>query len=90
MPRLVVIGPGETRTLGAGATFTGPSVPRFVQIRVSILRNATEFVSIAERQPLTDAQFDRWLQGNESIELNAIPVRYEPAVTARTADASKK
>jgi len=90
MPRVVVVRPGEKRTFKAGATFSGPSVPRFVQIRVNVLRDAVAFMAVAEHQPLSEKQFDHWLQSNEAIDLNVLPVRYQPAMIARTADASQR
>ena len=90
MPRVTIIKPGESRTLKAGATFTGPVVPRFVQIRINVLRDISDFTSITEHQPLNDAQFDHWIETNDAIELNAVPVRYRPPTVAHTADASQR
>jgi hypothetical protein len=89
MPRLAIVQSGQKRTLVAAASFTGPVVPRYVQIRVNLLRDVTPFLAIAEHQRLDDAQFDRWIDSNESIELNAVPVHYRPALMTRN-DASHR
>jgi hypothetical protein len=89
MPRLVIIAPGETKTLRAGASYSGPFVPRFVRIVVNVLRDLAAFLPLREHQRLSDAQFDQWLETKDSIALNAIPVDYQPASPARAADASR-
>ena len=93
MPHMVVIMPGETKTLSASAipilrvaSVSSPNIaaPRYVQVKVSLLRDVAASTLIQKRahasQPLVmpDALFDKWLQGNDSIFLNAIPVRYSP------------
>lgn len=89
MPRVVVVKPGEKRTFKAGVSFSGPAVPRFVQIRVNILRDAAAFASLVERQLLDDKLFDHWIESNQAIDLNVLPVRYRPAMVPRDADASQ-
>lgn len=93
MPHLVTIAPGEKKVFNAGTTVRvvtaetrSPfaSVPRFVQIKVNVLRDATPFHALIEQQarapqkPVTLANdlFDRWLDLNDAIDLNAIPVRW--------------
>jgi hypothetical protein len=98
MPALVLIGPGERRVFTTGGILrtTTPDprkVPRLVQIQVNILRDLAPLLPLL-RQPerrvvLTDEQFDRWLESNETIFLNAIPVRFRQAETSRTGDASR-
>lgn len=90
MPHLTVIGPGGKRTFTTGASFTRPGVPRLVAIRVNLLRDPDSFRDLREHQRLTDAQFDRWIDANGAIELNAVPVRYSPPVVARVSDASQR
>lgn len=90
MPHLATIKPGATRLFGAGASFSGPAVPRFVQVRVNVLRDTRDFEPIAEHGKLTDTQFDRWIDTNQAIDLNSIPVRYQPMVLPHTADASQR
>lgn len=94
MPRLVVIRSGETRTLTTGATLKLVRAqrihpPAFVQIRVNVLRDASPFLALDAGFHLSDEDFDRWLKLNESIELNAIPVRYR-AEEVQEADASRR
>lgn len=52
---------------------------------MTILRDLGPFAALivqqtkaSEPQPLTDEQFDQWMKGNDTIFLNAIPVRYQP------------
>lgn len=93
MPHLVVIRPGEKRTLSGGAlvhvatpTLRTPwtAVPRYVQIQVTLLRDLTPFASLIEQQnkgggavPLPNDIFDRWVESSESVLLNTIPVYWK-------------
>lgn len=93
MPHLVVIKSGEKRTLtcGAFAHIATPSIrtpwtvfPRYVEIKVTVLRNVTPFVRYIEKQatsavpqPFPTEMFDRWVEGSESVYLNAIPIRWK-------------
>lgn len=86
MPAITMIKPGEKKTFTAAATPMIPpgataspygASPRYVQLKVSILRDIAPFASIAVKQPLSDALFDKWLEGNDTILLNAIPIRYQ-------------
>ena len=62
-------------------------VPRFVQITVNFLRDVRPFrdliarqAVLAQSQPsiaLSDAQFDAWMQSNDSVILNALPVAWK-------------
>lgn len=93
MPEMTIIAPGEkkvfrsaaTPTLGAGAMRAGirNSGPRYVQLKVAILRNIEPFVPLIEKAPapvrLTDAQFDRWFASTATIFLNTLPVQFSPA-----------
>ena len=99
-PALVVISPGQKRVFTGSAPLRanipelGPSFsnrPRIAQIKVNILRDLRPFSDLLKRpRPLTDEEFDRWLESNESIFLNPIPVRYRPAETGRIGDASQR
>jgi hypothetical protein len=84
MPHLVTIAPGEKKLLRAGvtpvlslsaarATF---SAPRYVQVRVSILRDLAPFAKLAAAQSIPDELFDKWFESNDTISLNAVPVRF--------------
>jgi len=106
MPHLVTIPPGEKKTMTAGAilhvaspTVRSPFVatPQYVEIKVSVLRDVAPFVDLIQRQSnavrpveLTDQQFDQWLDSNDTIFLNAIPVRYEAKSKNGLADASQR
>jgi hypothetical protein len=104
MPHVVLINPGETKVFRAGAT---PSLnaaavrtslgasPRFVQVKVSILRELAPFRDARAGAMLTDAQFEQWFESNDTIYLNTVPVRFTPRSRAnmngadrRTPDAS--
>jgi len=105
MPHLIIIAAGETKTLTAGAVLHLPaptarspfvSVPRLVEIQVNVLRELAPFRSLIEQQGratapivLTDQQFDQWLQSNDTIPLNAIPVHYTAAPKGNAPDASR-
>jgi hypothetical protein len=91
MPHLVTIAPGEKKVFKAAAvarvltpSVRSPflSVPRYVQIKVNVLRDASPFEPLIAQQtltpqrpvPLANDLFDRWLDTNDAIDLNAIPV----------------
>ena len=92
MPHLATIAPGQKKTFTCGAILhvTTPvnrspftAVPRFVQIKVNVLRDISPFRPLIEEQArtagpieLTDQQFDQWLESNDTILLNAIPVHF--------------
>jgi hypothetical protein len=98
MPHVAVIAPGEKKVFRSGATpmLSGAatrsmfSPPRYVQVKVSILRDLEPFAQlIAEQQRieqriaqqkagavLPDALFDKWFESNDTIFLNAVPVRF--------------
>lgn len=91
LPHLVVVAPGEKKTLRAGGTVLGvlsahgpfAVVPRTVLIRVNLLRDVAPFQQAiqAQQRPnavvaVTNDMFDRWIDSNDSIELNALPVRW--------------
>ena len=94
MPQLSVIGPGEKKTFTGGATFNvavaaGRSpysnVPRVVRVKVNVLRNVEPFRELIRPHApglapvmLSDAQFDAWLESNDAIFLNDVPVRFTP------------
>jgi len=93
MPHLVVIAPGQKRTFCGGGTVNivtpnvhGPwtPVPRFVQIKVTVLRDLKAFTGLIDQQnrsttapALNNQAFDQWVDNVSSVYLNSIPVRYE-------------
>jgi hypothetical protein len=93
MPRLEVIGPGQTRVFSAGATpqlmtagLKGrrDAAPRFVQVNVSLLRDLVPFDQLIAAQDQRGGQqfpeelFDEWFESQDTIRLNAIPVHFAP------------
>lgn len=95
MPRLLLIRSGETKTLTAGAMVKSSlrqrqmARPAFVQIRVSVLRDAAPFTALRAGVALSDDDFDQWLKLNESIVLNTLPV-HDRAEETQAADASRR
>lgn len=101
MPLMEIIGPGEKKVLSVGATpkltveaanprFGG--APRYVQVKVSFLRDVHAFATLISRQDarggaqFPDELFDRWFEAQATVFLNSVPVRFSPR--ARGADAS--
>ena len=91
LPHLVVIAPGEKKTLRSGGIVHGvlnghgpfAVVPHSVLICVNVLRDVAPFrqAIAAQRQPnavvaVTNDMFDHWIDSNDSIELNSLPVRW--------------
>ena len=106
MPHMVTIAPGEKKTMRAAAipmfsaaTMRGPYTiaPRFVQVKVTILRNLAPFADLIRNQPetrtgqqLSDELFDRWLEGSDTIFLNVLPVGWSPRDPSANVDASQR
>jgi hypothetical protein len=93
MPQLTIIGPNEKKTFTGSASFNVPAaamrapfgnVPRYVVVRVNVLRDIAAFRDVANLpvtnppRPMSDAQFASWLENNDAIYLNAVPVRWSP------------
>lgn len=91
MPHVALIRPGEKKvfTTAATAYVNTPTtatpwtvVPRYVQVKVNVLRDLAPFRALIENHRpnvmLSDEQFDRWLESNDTIFLNTIPVRWAP------------
>lgn len=106
MPKLVVLAPNEKKTFSAGGmvhvaapTTRNPfvAVPQFVRIKVSILRNLAVFRPLIDQQSkspapiaLTDAQFEKWLENSDTIQLNTIPVDFTVSPKNGESDASQR
>jgi hypothetical protein len=87
MPVMIIVAPGEKKTFTASATALIPAsasvsrampAPRYVQVKVTVLRDVAAFATVVANHVLSDEQFDRWMSANATIFLNALPVRYEP------------
>jgi hypothetical protein len=90
VPELALIQPGEKRVFhGAGTPRVTASalrslgvLPRYVQVKVAILRDVRPFLPLIEKQAgrtkqrLSDELFEKWFEANDSIFLNAIPIQY--------------
>jgi hypothetical protein len=93
MPHLVIIGPGEKKTFRGSGTVSIMSanvrtpwlaIPRFVQIKVTVLRDVKPFTALIDQQnksaaapPMDNQSFDRWVNAVGTVFLNLIPVRWE-------------
>lgn len=107
MPKLVTIAPGDKKTFSAGGLVRITSAaghsrlmpaPRVVQIKVNILRDLAPFQPLIAQQArtsapvtLSDEQFEKWMESNDTIFLNTIPVSYDGSSHGVTgaADASQ-
>lgn len=92
MPHLVTIAPGQKRVFTAGGLLhvAVPTqrtpwsiVPRFVQIKVNVLRDVRPFEAALLQQAKSAAApalpgdlFDKWVEVNDAVFLNSIPVRW--------------
>lgn len=92
MPHVVIIAPGQKRTFNAGGLVhvavprqrtPWSSVPRYVQIKVNVLRDVTPFASQLDQQAKSPAPvalpndlFDKWVDASDSVFLNSIPVHW--------------
>ncbi len=91
MPQMLVIAPGEKKVLRAGATPTinvaairtaFEQSPRFVQVKVTILRDLEPFRVLIDnqrptlKQALSDELFEKWFEHADTIFLNAVPVSW--------------
>jgi len=93
LPHLVTVNPGEKRVMTAAAILhvavpdvrtRWTAVPRYVQVKVTLLRDVTAFASLIAQQKggavavaLPNNMFDRWVEASDSIVLNAIPVYWK-------------
>ena len=104
MPHLVTISPGEKRVVTAGALLhvavpnvrtRWTAVPRYVQVKVTVLRDVAPFATLIEQQTkgaavaLPNSMFDRWVEASDSIVLNAIPVYWKGDGVRGTAESDR-
>jgi hypothetical protein len=107
MPKMVTINAGDKKTFTIGAMFNTVTsnvrspfvaVPRYVQVKVNVLRDLVPFHALLQQQAqsphpvaLTDDQFDHWMESNDSIFLNTVPVRFDATRSRRSgaADAER-
>jgi len=105
MPHLITVNPGEKRVLTAAALlhvaipnvrtrFT--AVPRFVQVKVTLLKDVTAFAPLIEQQKsgvatvaLPNNMFDRWVEASDSILLNPIPVYWKADTNRGAAESGR-
>lgn len=92
MPHMITVAPGEKKILHASATpvlnaaatrTSAGATPRYVQVKVSILREVAPFRTLIANQtrgpqPIPDELFDKWFECNDTILLNTVPVQFSP------------
>jgi hypothetical protein len=91
MPVVVLVAPGEKKVFRASATpaitpvslRTPGHAPRYVQVKVSILRDLDPFLALIEKQTptskpqeLSDELFELWFESTDTIFLNTLPVQW--------------
>jgi hypothetical protein len=91
MPQMVLVAPGEKKVFRCAATPAispaavrpGGGVPRYVQVKVSILRKLEPFLNLirsqtpaARPQRLSDELFEQWFESTDTIYLNSLPVHW--------------
>jgi hypothetical protein len=100
LPRLVEIGPGEKKSFSTAARFhfvlpAGSDIkappPAGLRLKVNFLDDVTPFrelIGISERavadSQLADRLFPLWLERNEIVYTNSVPVRLTARVRAAT------
>ncbi|HEY4640416.1 MAG TPA: hypothetical protein VII75_03660, partial [Thermoanaerobaculia bacterium] len=92
LPRLISIPSGERRTFNTGARINirlppnspWTPKPRALQLRVNFLGDPAPFamlVDIPERavhdKKLADELFPKWVEGNETVTTNALPMHWQ-------------
>lgn len=103
MPEMVVVAPGEKKTFRSSATAaispgsvrSGHGRPRFVQVKVSILRKLEPFLALLrdpspKPQPLSDELFEEWFESTDTIFLNSLPVHWSPRAANRVVDVEQR
>ena len=102
MPHMVTIAPGEKKIFRASAVpvFTASAMratrnasPRYVQVKVTILRELAPFLPLIENQSrarLSDELFNRWMESSDTIFLNAVPVGWMGRDSDGGIDASQR
>ena len=90
MPQMVLVAPGEKKVFRAAATPAIPpgaarpgGAPRYVQVKVSILRKLEPFLALIHGQApaarphrLSDELFEQWFESTDMIYLNSLPVHW--------------
>jgi len=102
LPHLVIVAPGEKKVLRTAVTpvFSAAAMrtsfaasPRYVQMKVTILRNLAPFQPLLQSQSrarLSDDLFNRWIEGSDTIFLNTLPVAWTPRDSSGGADTARR
>lgn len=99
MPQMTLVAAGEKKVFRSAASLAIPvaavrgsrgGAPRFVQVKVSILRDLDPFAAMIETQSptappqkLSDALFEQWFESTDTIFLNTLPVQWGGRVASR-------
>ena len=99
MPEMTLVAAGEKKVFRSAASLAiSPAAlrgsrggaPRFVQVKVSILRDLDPFAAMIETQTpdappqrLSDALFEQWFESTDTIFLNTLPVQWTGRMTSR-------
>lgn len=105
MPVMIVVAPGEKRVFRAAATpavgpaafRTGGGTPRFVRVKVSILRKLAAFMTLIQEQAtstapqrLSDELFEQWFESTDTIFLNTLPVHWSARAQKPAVDVERR
>jgi hypothetical protein len=106
LPHVTVIGPGQKHDFNAGGLVhvavprqrtPWSSVPRYVQIKVIVLRDVAPFAKLLEQQAkstvpvaLPNDLFDKWVDASDSVFLNSIPVHWSGRNQQSEGDVSER
>ena len=94
LPRLISIPSGERRTFTTGAHISIPMVPnspwiprpRALQIRVNFLGDPAPFERAVRDKKLADELFPKWVERNETVTTNSLPMRWQGPRTSGIED----
>ena len=104
LPRLIAIAPGEKKSFTAVARINVPVAadapmaryPRAIQVKLNFLADTTDFQQLIDMSQkglydpkLADELFPKWIERNETVFTNTLPMRWttapadEPAASSR-------
>ena len=106
LPHVTVIGAGQKHVFNAGGLVhvavprqrtPWSSVPRYVQIKVIVLRDVAPFAKLLDQQAksavpvaMPNDLFDKWVDASDSVFLNSIPVHWSGRNQMAEGDVSER